>query len=126
MSLNCPKCQAPMQAVVHAGIQVDRCSACAGLWFDRLEAEDLKGLAGSEAIDLGASEAGQAHNHIDRIRCPRCRVPLVKMVVNGQPHIWYEACSVCGGTYFDAGEFRDFKTESLSDAFRAMFSTARP
>lgn len=123
--MRCPKCSGAMQAVLFEGIQIERCAQCSGLWFDRLEAEELKRLSGSEAIDIGSDETGQAQNRIDRIDCPNCAVALVRMVVNGQPHIWYEACSICGGSYFDAGEFRDFKRWSLSDSFKAMFSTAR-
>jgi Zn-finger nucleic acid-binding protein len=47
------------------------------------------------------------------------------MVVNDQPHIWYEACPVCYGTYFDAGEFRDFKAETILDTVKDVFRKER-
>jgi Zn-finger nucleic acid-binding protein len=33
-----------MESVSYQGVEVDRCAKCAGLWFDMLEAEDLKKL----------------------------------------------------------------------------------
>jgi Zn-finger nucleic acid-binding protein len=114
-----------MTAVSHQGIEVDRCTKCGGLWFDMLEAEDLKKLGGSEAIDTGSRKTGKEQNRIGRIKCPRDSAPMVRMVVNDQPHIWYEACPVCYGTYFDAGEFRDFKAETILDTVKDVFRKER-
>jgi hypothetical protein len=50
---------------------------------------------------------------------------MLRMVVNGQPHIWYEACPVCYGTYFEAGEFKDFKSENFMDTVKAIFPKER-
>jgi transposase-like protein len=33
---------------------------------------------------------------------------MIRIVDVDQPHIWFEHCTVCGGSFFDAGEFRDF------------------
>ena len=33
----CPRCKNNMQIVTHAGVNVDYCSQCGGLWFDRGE-----------------------------------------------------------------------------------------
>ena len=45
--------------------------------------------------------------------------------VAGQAHIWYESCPVCHGTYFDAGEFRDYKSETFFDRVKALFTPER-
>ena len=123
--MKCPKCSSAMEAVTFQGVEVDRCTKCAGLWFDMLEAEDLKQLSGSEAIDTGSPETGKEHNKIEDIKCPKCGATMLQMVVNGQPHIWYESCPVCHGTYFDAGEFKDFKTETFMDKVKAIFGAGR-
>lgn len=123
--MKCPKCSEAMQALVQDGVEVDRCTACGGIWFDILEAEDLKRLRGSETIDSGSELTGKEQNKIDAIKCPRDSAAMLRMVVSGQPHIWYEACPVCHGTYFDAGEFKDFKTESFIDSVRAAFNKER-
>jgi Zn-finger nucleic acid-binding protein len=50
---------------------------------------------------------------------------MVKMVDHKQPHIWYETCHSCFGVFFDAGEFRDFKEETLADYFKDLFAKER-
>jgi len=123
--MNCPKCGAGMQAVTFQGIEFDRCSSCAGLWFDIMEEEQLKKLAGSEQVDVGDEKVGQALNEKGRIQCPKDSTPMVRMVVAGQPHIWFESCSVCQGTYFDAGEFKDFKAETFADWVKGFSNRER-
>ena len=123
--MDCPKCGHEMEAVVHENIEVDRCTLCRGLWFDLLEHEALKGLADSECIDSGDPRVGKLFNVDDRIRCPRCASTMVRMVDVGQPHIWYESCSSCHGVFFDAGEFKDYKRETVADLFRALRARER-
>ena len=124
--MQCPKCSAAMEKVVHEGVEVDRCSGCGGLWFDMLEHEDLKALAGSEAIDTGSPDVGRENDAKDRIRCPVCTdQPLIRMVVAAQPHIGYESCIVCYGVYFDAGEFTDFRERTFGEAWNALFTRPR-
>ena len=123
--MQCPKCSAAMEKVVHEGVEIDRCTGCGGLWFDMLEHEDLKAVAGSEAIDTGPVETGRANDAIDRIRCPVCDQPLIRMVVVAQPHIGYESCTVCYGVYFDAGEFTDFPELTFGEAWNALLGRHR-
>jgi Zn-finger nucleic acid-binding protein len=114
-----------MAQVAHEGIEVDRCTACKGLWFDILEHEDLKAISGSEVIDDGSVEMGRANDGLRRIQCPACNVPMIHMVVAAQPHIAYEACTVCYGVYFDAGEFTDFREETFAESWRSLFGKPR-
>ncbi|MCP4129745.1 MAG: zf-TFIIB domain-containing protein [bacterium] len=116
--MQCPKCNAEMEKVAHENIEVDRCTGCHGIWFDMLEHEDLKSLDGSEKIDIGDAEVGAKYNKIADINCPVCSIKMIPMVDKDQPHIWYEACITCGGVYFDAGEFKDFKESTALDFFK--------
>lgn len=106
-------------------IEIDRCSACRGLWFDGRELEKLRGRPGVGAVDVGDDRVGKKNNEVDRISCPRCTTQMVRMVAPDQPHIWFELCSVCGGSYFDAGEFRDYVSWSPLDLFRRLLSRPR-
>jgi hypothetical protein len=90
-----------------------------------LEQEELKGIEGSEYIDSGDPETGRQYNKIDRIDCPVCKSPMIRMVDKDQPHIWFESCSACYGIFFDAGEFRDYKEKSIPDFFRDLISRER-
>ncbi len=118
--MNCPKCNSPMVSVEFADVDVDRCTACHGLFFDEFEKEELERISGSDAIDTGDRRVGRAFNRIDRIECPRCRSRMIRMVNLNQPHIWFEHCTVCGGSFFDAGEFRDLKHHTIVDFFRDL------
>lgn len=123
--MECPKCGSGMEQVSFHHVEVDRCKNCEGIWFDILEHEELKMIAGSEAIDVGDPEKGKKFNKIDRISCPKCQSPMIRMVDPRQSHIWYEACSVCNGIFFDAGEYSDFKDFTLLDFFKSIKSMER-
>lgn len=125
VAIRCPKCRAAMEIIRAEEIEVDRCTQCHGLWFDGRELEKLKKRPGIEAIDDGDAGVGKKFNEIDRIACPRCTTTMVRMVAPDQPHIWFELCSVCGGSYFDAGEFRDYVHRTPLDLLRRLFSPPR-
>ncbi len=123
--MNCPKCNAEMEAVQFADIEVDRCTACQGIWFDMLEREHLKGMTGAEVIDIGDTRRGKEMDKVERIDCPACHTPMIRMVDLDQPHIHFEACKVCFGVFFDAGEFRDYKKKSIIDYLRDLLTRER-
>ena len=108
---NCPKCAGSLEQVTCAGIEVDRCLYCKGIWFDSLEAEKLKAINGSEhLLDIGDPEAGSQLDKITGdVDCPRCRHQMIRMVDIDQHCIWYEKCPACHGVWLDAGEFKKFK-----------------
>ncbi len=123
--MKCPKCASPMEQVVFDDIEVDRCTGCRGLFFDRMEAERLRAKPGADALDVGDPAVGRTQNTNDRIRCPRDTSPMVRIVDPSQPHIHLETCSVCNGTFFDAGEFKDWTHETLGDLVRRLFAKPR-
>ena len=123
--MDCPKCHSEMEKVVFETIEINRCSHCQGIWFDLHEHEKLKKLRHSESIDIGDPEIGRKYNKIDKIICPVCHTPMIRMVDNQQPHIWYESCSSCHGVFFDAGEFTDYKQHTLADIIKDLTSEER-
>lgn len=123
--MECPKCDSDMEKVTVEAIEVDRCTKCRGLWFDMLEHEHLKAIKDSESIDIGEAALGKEYDKIERIDCPVCHSQMIRMVDSKQPHIRYEACTSCYGVFFDAGEFRDYKHETVIDFFKGLFAKAR-
>ncbi len=122
--LICPHCGHALEPVVCDDIEVDRCSCCQGIWFDACEAEQLKTVQGSEQLDRGRPVPPDAH-HAPRAGarcCPRCQVKMTRILDLDEYSIWYEQCPCCGGTWFDAGEFRQFK-ENFRD--RSLLGRAR-
>ena len=122
--LQCPKCKHGMEEVSYRGVVVDRCTQCKGLWFDGDEAQRLKRISGSEALDTGSTSIGRQFDRVEDINCPRCGDTMEKTWHWKQTHIWYEICRK-HGIFLDAGEFRDFKSESLVDLFRGLIKGRR-
>ena len=123
--MTCPKSESAMETVAFSTVEVDRCLGCGGLWLDALEADKLRAMKGSEAIDNGDAKKGREYNKLENIPCPHCGVKMLRMVDASQPHLWYESCPRCYGVYFDAGEFRDFKEQTILDWFRDLFPRQR-
>ena len=124
-SMKCPKCLHGMEEVTFGEVTIDRCSNCQGLWFDAGEAEQLKDIKGSESVDSGdATEGWKWDSHAD-IDCPRCGKKMEKGHDPKQKHIWIEACPDNHGMFMDAGEFKDFKEESMLDFFRSLVKGRR-
>jgi len=123
-SLQCPKCLHGMEEVTHGDVVIDRCTHCAGLWFDEDEAYLLKAIEGSQVLDTGSAKEGwKWDSHVD-INCPRCGKKMELSSDPKQKHIWYEVCRD-HGMFMDAGEFTDFKFESLLDIFRTLIKGNR-
>jgi Zn-finger nucleic acid-binding protein len=113
-----------MEEITHGEIAIDRCTHCKGLWFDADEAFVLKAVTGSEVLDSGdATEGWKWDSHAD-VDCPHCGKQMEKTADPKQKHIWYEVCAE-HGMFMDAGEFKDFKQESLLDFFRSLIKGRR-
>jgi Zn-finger nucleic acid-binding protein len=110
-----------MEKVTFKSIEVDRCTSCKGIWFDAHEKEKLRDMEGAEQIDIGSTVVGDDHNDIHQIRCPICNKLMASKVDPNQNHIRFEQCIKCKGTFFDAGEFRDYKDESFFDLFKGFW-----
>lgn len=124
-AMRCPKCRADMEQIDVDGVEIDRCSSCQGLWFDPGEMERLRNSKAAKTIDIGDPASGELQNAIDRYACPRCGGPMIRMVDPRQSHIWYEQCGSCHGSYFDAGEFADLATFTVSDFLRRFKTSER-
>ena len=121
----CPKCEATMENVDFYGYEVRRCKNCKGLWFNAMEHDELRDIQGSETLDTGDEKMGENFNEIDNIRCPDCRSNMIRMVDRRHPHVWFEACTNCYGVFFDAGEFRDFKEDTLGAFVKDLLTPER-
>lgn len=94
---------------------MDSCPGCAGLWLDKSEVyhfvkrpEDLK------------AQFVEAYKTVQQtqFRCPRCERPMMEAIFPaGSLH--FEACAMCGGNWFDAGE-----VQKLGAALDAVVAAA--
>ncbi|HNV84218.1 MAG TPA: zf-TFIIB domain-containing protein [Arenimonas sp.] len=112
--MQCPKCKANMEKISTAAGDVERCTACQGLWLDVMVHSDIRKIA--KEVDTGDAAEGAKLNTTDHINCPSCpSSQLIRMVDPIQPHIWFESCPTCYGRFFDAGELTDLSERTLSD-----------
>jgi Zn-finger nucleic acid-binding protein len=114
-----------MAKVSFGNAVVDRCTNCLGLFFDELEKDALRKRKVADALDIGSAKTGQLYNRMGYINCPRCDTGMMRMVDLQQPHIWFEQCKVCGGAFFDAGEFKDLTRHTILDYFKDMLVVER-
>lgn len=126
--MECPKCHSAMEektlSTLKGGVAVDQCTNCSGIWFDNGEAETLKEKWMSDYIDSGDPNVGRKYNNVRDVDCPRCGNKMDTVSDPDQPHIQYEICAD-HGMYFDAGEFTDYKYDTLMDIFRAFVFNLR-
>lgn len=116
--MKCPKCFGQMDPVSFEGVEIDRCTECYGLFFDHLEQETLQQMEGSEILDVGDEFVGARYNEILDVPCPRCSKKMDHILRNDPFEIKFEHCRNCGGSYFDAGEFRDYLEDEIVEQFQ--------
>ena len=114
-----------MEVIKQGSVEVDRCHNCKGIWFDEFELETLKKDEGSEEVDTGDAKVGKEQNKNDRLTCPKCSTQMIRMVDLNQTHIWFEHCGSCFGYFFDAGELRELKEDTIFDLIKSWLTPER-
>ena len=109
-----------MTKVTFNGTYVHRCTDCHGLFLDEFGKEQLRQMTGADAIDTGDAEVGREFNRVDCIQCPACGKEMICLVDADQPRVWFEHCTACGGSFFDAGEFKDLRHPAVVDVFQGF------
>jgi len=126
--MKCPKCDGNMKErklhILHGKINLDQCERCEGLWFDKGEAETFKEEWRSDFVDSGSPNVGKQYNEIRDINCPRCGKAMEQINDPKQRHIQYEACAE-HGIFMDAGEYTDYKYETLVEKFQNVIAKVR-
>ena len=68
--------------------------------------------------------SGKRLDELNGEKCPHCGKLMEKVADPKQSHIWYETCAE-HGIFMDAGEFTDYKYETLVDKFRDLITGNR-
>ncbi|MHC5027052.1 MAG: TFIIB-type zinc ribbon-containing protein [Planctomycetota bacterium] len=120
-TLDCPKCAGSMEKVDAETCEIDRCRGCGGIWFDTGElTQVIASKSRAKAIDTGSADVGAQHDEMTEISCPRCKTVMEHRQHPDQPHIGYELCIDCNGSFFDAGEIRDLSTLSIIEVVKTL------
>jgi Zn-finger nucleic acid-binding protein len=109
-----------MELVSYDQVEVDRCTACGGLWFDAGELRALRDdiWMADYIIDTGDKSVGKKADAITDYQCPECGAKMQEETDWEQPHITYETCPNGHGTYLDSGEFTDLVRKTFWDKFK--------
>ena len=99
----CPKCRSRLheRRIQDAGVKVDCCPSCRGLWFDNRELEAVLELqTGERFVPRTARKS-------DR-RCPRCGILLFGFRYP-ETDVEIDMCETCHGIWLDSGELKRFE-----------------
>src|SRR3954447_15433955 len=118
--ISCPGCAQRMDKVQEAGVMVDRCRSCGGIWLDALEMEKVLATKGAAKRIDSRPAAGPTPQAKRAGLWPRDKSTLIHMVDHKQPHVQFESCTVCGGAFLTAGELRDLSHNTLVERMRAL------
>ena len=105
----CPACSSPAEFAWLAGIQIDLCSGCKGVWFDDGELADLPGKVSDEALARGAADflaglppATTIPERPSYLVCPVCAGHMAPRNYREVSGILTDRCDGCG-TWVDHG-----------------------
>ena len=106
---HCPTCNVSLDQTLVAGVEVDYCPRCYGLFFEEHELAQAKDAKDRDLrwldIDLW-KDIERFHVRAGQKLCPFDRMPMYE-VRYGDSTIRVDVCNVCKGIWLDRGEFKD-------------------
>lgn len=109
----CPRCKAETQVLGVGLLEIDRCGACGGIWFDVGEIKQLRGLSDDKHVrtDIEALLAAPAQPGTSSVpsgdqhplACPICALRMQRKHHEDAPGVVIDRC-VAHGTWLDRGE----------------------
>jgi Zn-finger nucleic acid-binding protein len=107
--MKCPKDGTELARVTVAGIELDKCHKCDGIWFDHGEMERLRDSDLSGVEQLLEKKYGdpsyQAGETTGFMRCPRCEDARLQGCHYTFIHpVRIDRCERCFGFWLDKGE----------------------
>ncbi|MCA9580987.1 MAG: zf-TFIIB domain-containing protein [Myxococcales bacterium] len=119
----CPSCPGLVLVThtVEGGVEVDSCTRCKGVWFDRGELAKVFRLARSQTISLAAIDPKAP------LLCPVCtpRILTEREPSAEDPEMLIHECFHCGGSWLDAKSWKRLYRLSREAARGANESAAR-
>lgn len=110
--MNCPRCKTFGQVVelknsVIDNIEIDICSECGGIWFDKQELGNVVNIdkAEAEKVSNMLSNTREIDKSQDtELECPNCNLPMFKYRYMYTSNIFIDSCDKCEGIWLDKGE----------------------
>lgn len=125
MTLNCPRCKAgKLEEIEVADVIIDRCTVCAGLWFDQGEVEAMIGTSPSVKAMESIIPLPESEN--SEMVCPRCSgIPLreKEQSMGNSDSVEVYKCVSCMGTWIDRGVLSKQEDSNIETALRDCFKS---
>ncbi len=102
----CPVCDLELSAVEYEGYIVRRCASCNGhlMRLNKMKSIERVDHKTQEQLKSEAS-AEFSKNCTQRLRCPRCHLPMHKQAINLPViDLQYDICTGCSLAWLDGGE----------------------
>ncbi len=105
----CPRCKATTQVVRLSVLEIDRCPACGGVWFDIGEIKQLRALSNERAIQdelaaaLVTGTEPMLSAQVITLGCPLCGLKMTRRPHEDAPGVVIDRCQQ-HGTWLDRGE----------------------
>jgi Zn-finger nucleic acid-binding protein len=103
MLITCVRCNSVLDKATIAGMEVDLCPSCGGLWLDRGELERLNRVPRDAVEQLRFALTGgeQAGVSPTQTACPACPGALQQVKLG---RVLIDYCEKCRGVFLDKGE----------------------
>ncbi len=110
--MQCPQCEAPLQATLYEGVPIHTCDACGGEFvggeeFARIVDNRHEKFSDQQRLELAECKPsfGRTASQPDRsLECPACGRKMNVTNYAGDSGIFVDRCSVCGGLWLDHTE----------------------
>ncbi len=133
--MNCPTCEKELQSKVVGEVQIDECSGCKGIWFDK---DELRQVKDQGQPDLNWMDF-ELWKHEDLfgvsakpLKCPVCNLYMIAINYD-KTKVEIDHCIKCGGTWLDVGELEkiiavledELNSNSVSGYVKAVLGEAK-
>ena len=106
--MKCPRDGVTLQAVRAAGVEMDKCHHCDGIWLDHGELRsllDAKATKIEETLEQAYGDPQYERGEVDGyMQCPRCDGRLQSIVISYATTVRVDRCEHCLGIWLDDRE----------------------
>lgn len=121
--MQCPACGDLLVTLEFNDVEIDYCTACAGVWLD---AGELELLLGRDTLPAWLTPKSGDTGRRGRRRCPDCGKKMNQTDTTGARSVTYDTCPRGHGMWLDAGELSALiEEDAAQDSGQPIRATLR-
>ena len=111
--MSCPSCDGTMSEEIQAGVKLDLCKVCFGVWFDGGELEAFHAAGGSAQLTEVPKQGDRYEptGESAHVKCPRCESDILRHGKISRHKVM--RCTSCRGLFLPSVNSR-FKSSTES------------